>query len=266
MVDAHDSCPCRHLLFHAPVHRERLLCRQQTSRLAIVLVASTLTSVTGPYFHVLWMLDVQITQALHRAEWTAVDSEFSSAGGPTSFTGIGQPSVVQSVCSLPLKLLTPTKKWLGSWAVLRGSKRAGEPDRRRVTSTCLCMPLQHLHVWLWGIGAGTSNSSGRKLSSTSGEVAVGPSRNSASACDSGGCSKARSQDSVHAAWTSLLWQSENHVEHSTTRGAAAAALFVVLGVAAQVWLLPTSFQCTIGCTICAHSCNAASSVSAVDDT
>eukprot|EP00892_Ulva_mutabilis_P003150 jgi/Ulvmu1/12836/UM098_0018.1 len=98
------------------------------------------------------------------------------------------------------------------------------------------MPLQHLHVWLWGIGAGTAAcAEERMFTSSTGDAAISPRHEGMGSCTSITRGIDRSQSDVHTVWSTLLWRAEHHAENSRNRGAAAAMLFLVLGIAAQ-WI------------------------------
>lgn len=96
------------------------------------------------------------------------------------------------------------------------------------------MPLQHLEVWLWGVDSGTAeNTRHTRPPSEGGDTDV---RSSAGCNESSTSvrSQHKENSSVHAAWSALLCPAEENADSSVQRGAAGSALFVVLGVAAQV--------------------------------
>lgn len=126
---------------------------------------------------------------------------------------------------------------------------AGEAERspgsvRHVPATCVCAPVRHLDIWRWGVGEHTASDTTSGTLARPEDVALFTGI-PATGDNTANCSLIEQcpQHLINRAWSALL-DPTDHADDRRTRGLAGAAMFLVLGIMAQVWSLPTQVLCT----------------------
>ena len=133
---------------------------------------------------------------------------------------------------------------------------AGESERspgsvRHVPATCVCAPARHLDIWRWGVGEDSASDSTFGSLARPEDVALFTGV-AATVDNTANCPVFEQcpQHLINRAWSALL-DPTDHTDDRQIRGLAGAAMFLLLGIMAQVWSLTTQVLCTE--CVCTHA-------------